>query len=124
MVLPTDADYHPDHKIVHRELLISLFHATGSVWPELGKPLTAVPYLYELAIYSDFPSPPNIQLTATAQDFAAKLEAIAAFASQEQITAVVEGVRTGGPVEYVRELPFTFYDPARYARLFERGGTA
>lgn len=124
VVLPTEADYHPDHKIVHRELLISLFHAAGAVWPELGEPLAAVPHLYELAIYNDFPSPPNLQIEGSEKDFAAKLEAIAAFASQEQITAVVEGVRSGGPYEYVRELPFTFYDPARYAELFSEGGRA
>src|SRR6056297_2307288 len=55
--VPTGADYHPDHQIVYRELLISLFHATGAVWPELGAPLDSPPPLYEMAIYCDFPAP-------------------------------------------------------------------
>ena len=37
--LPTSADLHPDHRIVHEELMISLFHAQGGIWPELGEPL-------------------------------------------------------------------------------------
>ena len=36
--LATSADLHPDHQIVHEEVLISLFHAQGNIWPELGPP--------------------------------------------------------------------------------------
>ena len=116
--VPTGADYHPDHQIVHRELLISLFHATGAVWPELGTPLGAPPPLYEMAIYCDFPSPPTLRLECGAETFDAKLRAIAAFASQEQIAAIVEGVRAAGPFEYFREVPFRLYDSRHYAELF------
>lgn len=116
--VPTGADYHPDHQIVYRELLISLFHATGAIWPELGAPLASPPSLYEMAIYCDFPAPPTLQLEGSAEAFDTKLSAIAAFASQEQIAAIVEGVRGAGPFEYFREVPFSLYDSRHYAELF------
>ncbi|MFO7782596.1 MAG: GlcNAc-PI de-N-acetylase, partial [Spirochaetia bacterium] len=121
--VPTGADYHPDHQIVYRELLISLFHATGAVWPELGAPLVAPPPLLEMAIYCDFPAPPTLQVEGSAEDFATKLDAIAAFASQEQIAAIVDGVRAAGPFEYFREVPFSLYDSRHYAALFGDGRT-
>jgi LmbE family N-acetylglucosaminyl deacetylase len=121
--VPTGADYHPDHQVVHRELLISLFHATGAIWPELGNPLPAPPPLSEMAIYCDFPAPPTLQVEGDAKAFEAKLDAIAAFASQEQIAAIVEGVRAAGPFEYFREVPFSLYDSRDYAALFREGET-
>jgi LmbE family N-acetylglucosaminyl deacetylase len=116
--VPTGADYHPDHQITHRELLISLFHATGVVWPELGQPLAAVPELYEMAVYCDFPDVPTIELEGEPADLEAKLRAIEAFSSQEQIEALVRTVREAGPFEYFRELPFSLYDPRDYSALF------
>ena len=49
-----------------------------------------------------------------------KLQAILAYASQEQIGALVETQRAGGPVEYLRELEFRFYAPKQYNALFAR----
>ena len=60
--LPTSADLHPDHRIVHEEMLISLFHAQGAIWPELGEPIAEVPAVYEYAVYCDFPEPPQIRI--------------------------------------------------------------
>ena len=117
--VPTGADLHPDHKAVHRELLISLFHASDAVWPELGRALTEVPRLYEMAIYSDFPAPPTVQLAAEQPDLDTKLASIKAFESQEQIDALVRTVRNAGPFEYFREVPFSLYDSRHYAHLFE-----
>ena len=84
--LPTSADLHPDHRIVHEELLISLFHAQGNIWPELGEPIAEVPKVYEFAVYCDFPEPPQIRIEAT-PEHAAKPSSrrIRAYASQEQI---------------------------------------
>ena len=39
VIVPTPTDLHPDHQITYNELMISLFHASGPIWPELGKPL-------------------------------------------------------------------------------------
>ena len=52
--LPTSADLHPDHQIVHEEVLISLFHAQGNIWPELGPPIAEVPKVYEFAVLLRF----------------------------------------------------------------------
>ena len=60
--VPTSADLHPDHQVTHNELMICLFHAAGTIWPELGEPLADVPKVYELAIYCDFPAPPQLQI--------------------------------------------------------------
>lgn len=116
--LPTSSDLHPDHQIVNKEMLISLFHAQGNIWPELGEPIGEVPAVYEYAVYCDFPSPPQIRLQGPAAALETKLDGIRAFASQQQIEKVVAIQRDVGPVEYLREIEFQFYAPKKYAELF------
>jgi LmbE family N-acetylglucosaminyl deacetylase len=118
--VPTSSDLHPDHRIVHEQLMISLFHAQGAIWPQLGEPMTAVPRVYEMAIYCDFPEPPQIRLETPPEMLETKIRAIMAYASQEQIGALVEIQRATGPVEYLRELQFRFYSPKQYSGLFAR----
>ena len=119
--LPTNTDLHPDHQIVHEETLISLFHAQGNIWPELGMPIAEVPKVYEFACYCDFPEPPQIRIDATPMMLEAKLDGIRAFASQEQIESVVSIQRNVGAIEYLRELAFHFYNPEQYHPLFTKG---
>jgi LmbE family N-acetylglucosaminyl deacetylase len=116
--LPTSTDLHPDHKMVHEEVLISLFHAQGGIWPELGAPLAEVPRVYEFACYCDFPQPPQIRIDTPPAMLETKLEGIRAYASQEQIESVVSIQRNVGPIEYLRELQFHFYNPEQYHALF------
>lgn len=118
--LPTSSDLHPDHQIVHEEVLISLFHAQGNIWPELGAPIAEVPKVYEFAVYCDFPAPPQIRIEATAAMLDRKLQGIASFVSQEQIGGLIEIQRAAGPIEYFRELEFAFYSPQKYHPLFAR----
>jgi LmbE family N-acetylglucosaminyl deacetylase len=118
--LPTNSDLHPDHRFVHEDLFISLFHATGEIWPELGPPLPRVPYVHELAVYCDFPGLPTLRMTASETYLQTKLDAVAAFQSQRQISAVVENIKNGGPQEYVRAVEFKLYQPANYRNLFEQ----
>jgi LmbE family N-acetylglucosaminyl deacetylase len=118
--LPTSTDLHPDHRIVHEELMISLFHAQGAIWPQLGEPIAEVPRVYEFAVYCDFPEPPQIRIETPQAMLDTKLRAILAYASQEQIGSLVEIQRATGPVEYLRELQFRFYDPKQYNDLFAR----
>lgn len=117
LFMPSPMDYHPDHQIVHNEMQISLFHAAGEIWPELGDP-TDVPAVYELAIYCDFPEAPNLQLKCSEEQFQAKLDAIAAYKSQKQIELLVKKVKDAGPVEYLREVNFKFYSATEYHQLF------
>ena len=116
--VPTAADLHPDHQIVNNEMMISLFHAAGAIWPELGEPLGDVPAVYELAIYCDFPQPPQLELQTEADAFDKKLAGIAAYRSQLQIAKLVENVRNAGPYEYLRELNFRFYSPNNHKTAF------
>jgi LmbE family N-acetylglucosaminyl deacetylase len=116
--LPTITDLHPDHRICNEEMLISLFHAQGSIWPELGPPIETVPSVYEYATYCDFPESPQIRIDATPAMLQKKLAAIQAYASQEQIEVLVDVQRNIGPVEYVREVHFHFYSPAQHEKLF------
>ncbi len=118
--LPTDSDLHPDHRVVHEELMISLFHAQGEIWPQLGGPIAAVPRVYEMAVYCDFPEPPQIRLETPPSMLETKLRAVLAYGSQEQIDTLVEVQRSSGPVEYLRELKFRFYAPRQYDELFAR----
>jgi LmbE family N-acetylglucosaminyl deacetylase len=118
--LPTGVDLHPDHQIVYEEVLISLFHAQGNIWPELGAPLPDVPKVYEFAVYCDFPESPQIRIETPPAMLETKLQSILAFASQEQIGGLVEIQRNAGPIEYLRELEFHFYSPQKYHPLFTR----
>ncbi len=114
VLVPTHTDLHPDHKITHSELMISLFHAQGQIWPELGSPIEAIPTIYEMAVYCDFQDRPNLELMADQPSFDRKLQAIAAFRSQAQIAQLVENTETGGPYEYLSEVTFRFYSPTTY----------
>jgi LmbE family N-acetylglucosaminyl deacetylase len=116
--LPTNADLHPDHRIVHSELLISVFHASVDIWPELGEP-HPVPYLHELAVYCNFPTPPKLRIHAPAGAMKKKLQAIAEFKSQKQIKAVLNNIRLAGPWEYLRPLEFALYNPLIYRDRFD-----
>jgi len=117
--LPTAADLHPDHRIVHAELLISCFHAPSSIWPELGDPLARTPYLHEMAVYCNFPTPPRLRIRAPGEALQIKLEAIRKFASQTQIASLVRLVEEGGPLEYLRPMLFSLYNPAVYRDMFD-----
>ena len=116
--VPAFTDYHPDHQITHNELMISLFHASGSIWPELGQPLATVPKVCEVAVYCDYDQPPNLEVIADENVFATKLRAIEAFQSQTQIAAMVDGLRQAGPYEYLHEVTFKLYTPEPYKKMF------
>ncbi|HOI54608.1 MAG TPA: PIG-L family deacetylase [Phycisphaerae bacterium] len=117
--LPTVADLHPDHRMVHSEMLISCFHASGTIWPELGPPLKAVPYIHELAVYCNFPAKPKLRVEAPDAAMRRKLKAIAAFKSQKQIDKLVEILERGGPWEYLRPVDFALYNPSVYRDQFD-----
>ncbi|MBA2479903.1 MAG: PIG-L family deacetylase [Planctomycetes bacterium] len=117
---PTSADLHPDHRIVGSELAISVFHAAGAIWLELGQPI-AVPRRFEFAVYCPFPIPPNVEVRAEKPIFAKKLDSIACFASQPQISSLVERVTAAPPVEYLLEDSWQPYDASMYKKLFPRG---
>lgn len=118
LFVATSTDLHPDHQLVNSELMISLFHASGDIWPELGAPV-AVPEVVEFAVYCDFPTPPDIQLIAGQAELEQKLKAIYAYVSQKQIASLVENVRNNGSEEYFRQIIFKFYEPKSYRKLFK-----
>ena len=118
LFIMAESDYHPDHKLVYQETRISMFHASGSMWPELGPPLPRIAPIYEMATYTYFTTPPDIRLLASARQLELKLQAIAAYQSQLQIEQTVNSFRRAGAVEYLREVSLDLYDPSRYASLF------
>ena len=115
--VPTPTDLHPDHQVTHNELQISLFHASGDIWPELGAPL-ALPQLFELAIYCDFAEAPNLEVRGNDDVFQHKLRSIEAYRSQLQIASLVESIRQDGPYEYLRDVHFRLYSSKNYRSLF------
>jgi LmbE family N-acetylglucosaminyl deacetylase len=115
---PAGSDLHPDHKAVYKELLISIFHASGDIWPELGEPIS-MPEVYEFPIYVDLEGEPEIMLEADDATFERKLENIAAYKSQKQISLLVEEIRKAGPVEFFRNLRFALYSPEKYRKFFQ-----
>jgi LmbE family N-acetylglucosaminyl deacetylase len=116
--MPTSADLHPDHILVHQEMLISCFHAAGEIWPELGRPL-APPYIHECAVYCNFPAPPKLRIHAPDWAMRKKLRAMSCFASQKQAGSLMEIVARGGPWEYLRPIEFSLYNPLLYRDMFD-----
>ena len=116
--VPTHTDLHPDHRITHSELMISVFHAAGAIWPELGTPLDEPPSVGELAVYCDFVDLPNLEIIGDAEVFQAKLDSITAFKSQVQIERLIHSLRQAGPYEYVRESEFRLFTPGTYKPFF------
>lgn len=117
--LPTVNDLHPDHKMTYEEFLISVFHASGKIWPELGEPLSAIPFLHEVAVYCDFTLPPNVRIRASEAVFEKKLNSILAYRSQEQIQSVIESVRKTGAGEFLKNIPFNLYNPLKHQQRFD-----
>ncbi len=117
LFVPSAADLHPDHRITYQELLISIFHASGTIWPELGKP-AAVPLVYEMAVYCDFAKAPNLELRGDEAGLAKKLKSIEVYRSQAQIAQLIENLRRAGPYEYLHELTFPLYSPSHYRPMF------
>jgi len=118
LFLPNHRDLHPDHRAVHIDLIISIFHAWGPMWPELGKPNSAIPKLYEYATYSDFVSPPTMRVSVPDELMHRRLEALAVYESQRQIGLIVEGLRKAGGSEYLLEMEFDLIQHDKYATLF------
>lgn len=116
--VPAGSDLNMDHKVVYDELLMSIFHASGSIWPNLGAPLAELPAVYEMAVYCDFDKDPNIKVELGESALKRKIDAILAFRSQTQIKTLVDSVEKSGPVEYFRDLEFNLYDPQKYKNLF------
>ncbi len=117
--LPTLNDYHPDHKIVHQEFIISIFHASGDIWPELGNKIEHIPFVHEMGVYCNFSSNPNLRMSASEILFENKLKAIREFRSQNQIQSLIENVNKAGPYEYFKTINFNLYNPSVYFDLFE-----
>lgn len=116
--VPAGSDLNMDHKVVYDELLMSIFHATGTIWPNLGDPLAWLPPVYEMAVYCDFDKDPNMKIIGDQYALEKKLASIMAFKSQEQISVLVESTRKGGSVEYYRDIEFNLYTPDTYKDLF------
>ena len=116
--VPGRADYHPDHKLVYQEVLISIFHAGGAIWPELGAPLEALPSVYEMAVYCAFEENPDIKVKGGPEHLETKIRALQAYRSQKQIGSVIVSMREAGPVEYVRDIGYRLYSPSLYEGLF------
>jgi LmbE family N-acetylglucosaminyl deacetylase len=117
--LPSQTDIHPAHKAIHEEFIISIFHAQGKIWPELGEPIAKIPRLYEYATYNDYIEPPTHQVKTSDDLFERKLAGIAAYESQEQIESLVVNVRSLGAREYIREMEFKLFNPQQYDALFD-----
>jgi LmbE family N-acetylglucosaminyl deacetylase len=117
--IPNRLDLHPDHKVVYHETVISVFHAQGLIWPELGTSIDTIPFLYEYATYSDFVTLPNIRVRVPDALTEQRLQALALYKSQLQIKLVVEELRKAGGKEYLLEVVFEIFKPEKYDTFFQ-----
>ena len=116
--MPNRLDLHPDHRAVNTDLLISIFHAQGQIWPELGPPVSFVPKLYEYPTYNDFAAPPTMRVRVSEDLVEKRLAGIALFKSQLQIDLLVNELRRAGGNEYLYELTFEVFSAKKYESLF------
>jgi len=116
--IPNRLDLHPDHRAVNTELIISIFHAQGEIWPELGLPITFIPKLYEYPTYSDFVAPPTMRVRVSDNLVEKRLAGIALFKSQQQIGMIVDELCKAGGNEYLFELTFEIFSAKKYESLF------
>ncbi|MCL2623023.1 MAG: PIG-L family deacetylase [Planctomycetaceae bacterium] len=116
--IPNRLDLHPDHSIVNQELIMSVFHAQGQIWPELGPPLRFLPKLYEYATYNDFISAPTLRVRVSDDLVEKRLAALALYKSQLQIDLVVNEIRKAGGNEYLLETTFQIFQATKYESLF------
>lgn len=118
--VPSPADYHQDHVAVAREVPISIFHATGGIWPECGQKVEQAPFLYWHCVYCKLPDhqEPNIRVIASNEAFEKKMKSVEAYNSQGQIADMLDGLRKAPPVEYLLEETFSLYRPGVYDSCF------
>jgi len=116
--MPNRLDMHPDHSIVNSELVMSVFHAQGQIWPELGPPIPVIPKLYEYATYNDFISPPTLRVRVSDDLVEKRLAGVAFYKSQLQIDLVVNETRKAGGNEYLHEMAFKIFSATKYESLF------
>ena len=115
--VPTHTDLHPDHRITHSELMISVFHAAGAIWPELGEPLDQPPNVGELAVYCDFVDLPNLEIISDDEAFQ-RSSGASPFTSRRFRSSGSGEPRRAGPYEYVRESEFRLFTPDTYKPFF------
>jgi len=108
--MPNRLDLHPDHRAVNTDLLISIFHAQGQIWPELGSPITLLPKLYEYPTYNDFVAPPTLRVRVSDDLVEKRLAGIALFRSQLQIDMIVNELRKAGRNDDLFELTFEVFN--------------
>lgn len=118
LFVPTITDLHPDHKFTNSEAMISIFHAQGSIWPELGEPILEIPAIYEYATYSNFVTPPTLRVTVSEDLFERKIDGILQYKSQKQIDLTIKIQRENGVEEFIREAEFDVFRPQRCKDVF------
>ncbi len=120
LFVPTITDLHPDHKFTNSEAMMSIFHAQGSIWPELGEPIPEIPAIYEYATYSNFTTPPQLRVRVSEDLFEKKIDGILQYKSQKQIDLTIKIQRENGTEEFIRECEFDIFVPARCKELFAK----
>ena len=118
LFVPTITDLHPDHKFVNSEAMISIFHAQGTIWPELGEPIPQIPAIYEYATYSNFVTPPTLRIRVSEDLFERKINGLLSYVSQKQIDITIQMQRENGCDEFIREAEFDIFVPQRCKDLF------
>lgn len=118
LFIPSITDLHSDHRLTNSEMIISVFHAQGKIWPELGEPIPQIPTIYEYATYSNFLTPPSLRVRVSQEIFQKKIDSLRAYKSQEQIEMMIDLQQQTGPKEFIREVRFDLYQPEECNKLF------
>jgi LmbE family N-acetylglucosaminyl deacetylase len=90
--LPSELDFHPDHKVIAEAGLVACVQAGETLMPELGPPAT-IRRIYAYQVWESLPGP-IAAYPLDARTAAIKRSAIAAFASQAAAFARMERLGT------------------------------
>ena len=90
--LPSELDFHPDHKVIAEAGLVACVQAGETLMPELGPPAT-IRHIYAYQVWEPL-GDPVAAYPLDARSAALKRSAIAAFASQVDAVARMEQLGT------------------------------
>jgi LmbE family N-acetylglucosaminyl deacetylase len=116
--VPSDADIHPDHKVVHEQARMSAVFADSRMWPELGAGISPAIFR-EYQVYSAPQGEPDIQVESSLRMLETKMKAVDTFKSQGSMHGIVEKIRGEEPYEYFWTRGRELVDRQKYKTLFQ-----
>jgi len=109
---PQTTDWHPTHRVVYDEFMISSFTLRAAIWPELGEPLERISYISEMAVYCDFSTPPTLRIRTPLSIWSASLPPSPPLRPRNRLGPWLKTFARPVPSSSSAPSSIKFYDPA------------